>query len=366
VLDRSEWHCDRRRHDLQLNYGAIRDHRAVPALSETRRGTIANVQALRGGAALLVALGHGARTGAAPEPILSFVSWSSYAGVDIFFVISGFIVSDAASRAAGTAPRLRASLDFALRRIFRIFPLYWIALAVAIGLGGWIHIAPELWPKSSVLSMAFLTTLWITPLSSAWSLAFEAYFYAALVLVILIAGRHVHLGIFVWLILQALWIGFGPPDTGTVGANELVDEFALGWLVGRVQHLGNNKTAWLAAIGALILWTRGAWLTAHRGLLMPGPRLDTFGLASALLLYTLLRLEMSGWRAPKPLERLGDVSYSIYLWHMIVLGIMYTVFPVSSLTFTAAMTLLIVWSFISYALIERPGIRLGKMLSLSR
>ena len=260
---------------------------------------------------------------------------------------------------------LRASLEFAVRRIFRIFPLYWVALAVAIMLGGWIHIAPAGWPQSSAITMTFLTTMWITPLSSAWSLAFEAYFYSALVIVILVAGRRVQFGIFVWLVVQAAWLSFGPPDIGTVRSNALVDEFAFGWLVGRLQHLGNDKTAWVAGIGALALWIFGAWLTAHHGLLAPKPRVETFGVASALLLYTLLRFELSGWRAPGFLTRLGDVSYSIYLWHMIIMGIIYTMFPVSGWTFIAAMALLIAWSFISYSVIERTGISLGDKVALS-
>jgi exopolysaccharide production protein ExoZ len=216
----------------------------MQTLSETRRGTIANIQALRGCAALLVALGHGARAGSAPDQILAFLSWFAYAGVDIFFVISGFIVSEAATRAARASTRVRASFNFAIRRIFRIFPLYWIALAVAIGLGGWIHIAPAGWPQSSVVSMACLTTMWITPLSSAWSLAFEAYFYLALTVIVLVAGRHVHLGILVWLIAQTLWISFGRSSAWSVYSNELVFEFAFGWLVGFLQGLGNDKTAW--------------------------------------------------------------------------------------------------------------------------
>jgi exopolysaccharide production protein ExoZ len=335
-------------------------------LSETRRGIIVNIQALRGCAALLVAIGHGARGGTAPHQILAFVSWFAYSGVDIFFVISGFIVSDAAKRAARAEPRVRASIGFALRRIFRIFPLYWIALAVAISLGGWIHIAPAGWPQSSAASMAFLTTIWITPLSAAWSLAFEAYFYLALTIIILLAGRQVDFGIFVWLVLQTLWIGFRPSNPWSVGSNELIYEFAFGWLIGLVQGLGNNKTAWCAGIGALTLWICGAWLTADRGLLLPRPRMETFGVGSALLLYALLRLEISGVRAPRFLQRLGDASYSIYLWHMIVLGVIYTICPVNSWTFAAAMALLIVWSFISYALIERTAISAGKKFSLPR
>ena len=335
-------------------------------LSETKHGTIVNVQALRGCAALLVAFGHGARPGSAPNQILALVSWFAYAGVDIFFVISGFIVSEAASRAASEAPRIRASMNFVVRRIFRIFPLYWIVLAVAVGLGGWIHIAPAGWPTSSAIAMISLTTMWITPLSSAWSLAFEAYFYAALAVIILLAGRRVHFGILVWLILQTAWMSFGPSNAWSVGSNELVYEFAFGWLVALLQTRGNNKTAWLAAIGALVLWVCGAWLTAHRGLLVPRPRVETFGVASMLLLYALLKLEASGWTAPKVLRRLGDVSYSIYLWHMIILGTMYTLFPVNGRTFAAAMALLVGWSFISYALIEKTGISVGKMCSWHR
>ena len=335
-------------------------------LSDTRRATIANVQALRGCAALLVALGHGARAGSGPNELLALLSWSAYAGVDVFFVISGFIVSEAATRAAKTAPRARATLDFALRRIFRIFPLYWIALVVAIGLGGWIHIAPAAWPQSSAVSMTFLTTMWITPLSSAWSLAFEAYFYVALTIIILIFGRHVHVGIFVWLVLQILWLRSGRATPGTVASNDLVYEFAFGWLVGLLQGVGNNRTTWLSAIGALTLWICGAWLTAHQGLLAPRPRVETFGIASALLLYTLLRIEVAGVRAPKFLQRLGDISYSTYLWHMIVIGIVYAMFPVSGFTLATAITLTIAWSFISYALIERAGINLGRTLSFAR
>ena len=90
-------------------------------------------------AALLVAIGHGAHPGTLPAKLITLLSWCAYAGVDIFFVISGFIVSQAAFRAAGNVHRegrLASAFEFACRRIFRIFPLYWVALAVAIALGG--------------------------------------------------------------------------------------------------------------------------------------------------------------------------------------------------------------------------------------
>ncbi len=207
--------------------------------------------------------------------------------------------------------------------------------------------------------MVFLTTMWITPLSSAWTLAFESYFYVTLTVIIVLFGRHTNFGILVWLILQTVWIGFVPSTVWDIGSNELIYEFAFGWLVALLQNRAGNKTALLAAAAALALWIFGAWLTAQRGLLMPTPRVETFGIASALLLYASLRSEVLGWRAPRFLQRLGDVSYSIYLWHMIILGMMYTMFPVNGWTLMAAMALLIIWSFISYALIEKAGIWAG-------
>ncbi len=51
---------------------------------------------------------------------------------------------------------------------------------------------------------------------------------------------------------------------------------------------------------------------------------------------------------------------------MIVLGIVYAMFQVNAWTFATAMTLLIVWSFISYALIEKTGMSVVKKCSLRR
>ena len=85
------------------------------------------------------------------------------------------------------------------------------------------------------MTMASLTPIWITPLSSAWTLAFEVYFYAVLSLIILVARRFVHPAIGIWMVLQAAWV-FGPRTgwlSGDIGSNALVLEFGLagssGW-----------------------------------------------------------------------------------------------------------------------------------------
>ncbi len=334
-------------------------------LQAARPRDIENVQALRAVAALLVAIGHGAHSGALPAKLLALLSCCAYAGVDIFFVISGFIVSQAAFRAGSNVPRegrLAPAFEFACRRFFRIFPLYWAALAVAIVLGGWIHIAPAGWPPTPVLAMASLTSMWITPLSTAWTLAFEVYFYAVLTVLILVAGRLIDLAIGIWMATQLLWIFAS--HTGwlnwDVGSNALVLEFGLGWLVSLI--VARSQVAPLLPVGlaTLSFWGTGMWLTADRGLLLPAPRLATFGVASAFLLYTALGLERNGRRAPRWLQRIGDASYSIYLWHLIIFGALYALHPAPGpALFIAAVGGLLVCGFISHALIEVPAQRLG-------
>lgn len=287
----------------------------------------------------------------------SVIGAMSYAGVDIFFVISGFIVSQAAMRAGAKSEhdgRFSAAFDFAIRRIVRIFPLYWLALAVAILFGGWLGIAVKEWPESSILAMATLTTMWVRPLSAAWTLAFEVYFYAALTMLILIGGRRVRAAIFVWFALQVLWINaprFGVQNWG-IGSSELIYEFAFGWAISYLSAQFAARWWPIAILGFLAFWFAGSWLTFHDGLLAAPSRVSTFGIASAFLLVVMLGFEHNQKRVPKWLQRIGDASYSIYLWHMILFAVVYSVLPTTPTTFAIGLAALLGLGFVSYSLVE--------------
>jgi peptidoglycan/LPS O-acetylase OafA/YrhL len=316
---------------------------------------------------MLVAIGHGARAGTLPASWTEIICWMAYAGVDIFFVISGFIVSQAALRAGARTQedgRLIAAFTFASRRIFRIFPLYWLALAIAILFGGWLGIAVGAWPDPSILAMATLTTMWIKPLSVAWTLAFEVYFYTCLTLLILVGGRRVGVAIGVWVALQILWINaprFGWPNWG-IGSNELIYEFIFGLAIAFLPRRFTGRWWPTAGVGFLVLWCVGTWLTSRNGLLQPAPRVATFGLASAFLLTAMLGLENKGKRVPGLVKRIGDASYSIYLWHLILFAVVYSFLGTTPMSYVAGLVMLIALGFLSHAAIEIPAMRLGDLL----
>jgi peptidoglycan/LPS O-acetylase OafA/YrhL len=97
-------------------------------------GRIQNIQALRGGAVLMVVLFHLAgmeKEFGGGERLLPRLAGSGRAGVDLFFVVSGFIM---VTVTAGAGRGLRSAGDFLYHRATRIYPVYWFYTAVLIGL----------------------------------------------------------------------------------------------------------------------------------------------------------------------------------------------------------------------------------------
>ncbi|MBY0513870.1 MAG: acyltransferase family protein, partial [Gemmataceae bacterium] len=94
-------------------------------------GKLAHVQALRGVACLLVVLVHlwklEARFGY-ETPGFAAIKWFGFAGVDLFFVISGFIITTTNRKHLGRPAAVPGYLG---RRLWRVYPVYWAATAVA-------------------------------------------------------------------------------------------------------------------------------------------------------------------------------------------------------------------------------------------
>lgn len=225
------------------------------------------------------------------------------AGVDLFFVISGFIITR-------TAQGLTAG-EFLAKRALRILPFYWLAalpwviFSVAQGEFGWREALASglLWPATDRI---------VAPdLPVAWTLCFEALFYVSVAFVI---WRRWAVWPLLGLYVCALFAGRGAVLEYL--GNPLILEFLFGVCVAMLPRARAAIWALPAGVALLILLTPYADL---RGLdvdyLIGGNnwrRVITFGIPAALIVVGALQ-----WEAREGLlTELGDASYAIYLFHV--------------------------------------------------
>ena len=308
-----------------------------------------NVQGLRAIAASIVIIVHSTLVMSVPS---SFVTLGQ-SGVDIFFVISGFIICQTAAR-----PHTGA-LRFLARRWWRIFPLYWIVLAFSVSINAFGMVAPWNPPQHPALDYIFLLTTENRFLLPAWTLVFELYFYVSLAFVILISppGRFYRtLGI--WIGAQFILIMLRGPEGGPP-LNAVSIEFYLGCFIAWLNAQNLIRRELMALALAFLLFAAGEWWFVYVVPINSSSsviRLVTFGAGGALCLYSLVGLESRGiLMFPKFFTRLGDASYSLYLWHFPLLVVAMTL----GISGVVAIPLIVMIAFASYFLIEAPLFRVN-------
>ena len=296
-----------------------------------------SIQYLRGLAALAVVASHTSHTAVVGQ-----------VGVDIFFVISGFITWTITSKASRPAA-------FLWRRFVRIAPLYWIATAIMA-----VHQDAPL--EAAAKSALFIPyygeggNIWPV-LVQGWTLNYEMYFYA-LIAAAMLFPRRVGLcllaGVMATVSLAHVFVAAEDPLLMTY-TNPLVLEF-------------------LAGIGLAELWRR-SWLPGPRpglaliiaGLFALGlPAIDDppgtwrfllWGLPSLLIVAGALSIEVGGWMARIPsLGLLGDASFSIYLFHPFALRTVMTFLEAHPLEIQALGVMVVssVIGVLMFRLVERP------------
>lgn len=322
---------------------------STPYTQSPRAGTVASpreklasVQGLRAVAALLVVWTHSIGAAQAYQPtrqasFFHLAGWGA-CGLDIFFVISGFIVSLVAARAV--EKKEQSAGQFLSRRFTRIYPLYWILTAVVI-LEAVLGRHQMVWQSVPWLPTALLLPSLSYPMASpilslGWSLVFEMYFYFILAAWMALAPRHLVRGTILFLagmVTLGAAVGFRRPLL-VLWANPVLLEFLFGCLVGVAygKLRGSKRTsarlsrvtsagAWLTAIGAIVLVVTlftGYGLANFQGMVLNGEsswlRVGVWGLPSGLLVLgaVLWSPAMQSFPA-RLLVFLGDASYSIYL-----------------------------------------------------
>src|SRR5580698_4620797 len=160
----------------------------LPLKIETNR-TFAGIQMLRGLAALMVVFHHATQWWADyVDQVNSHYAWGSGAsGVDIFFVISGFVM---AVSTIGREHKTHPARSFLERRLIRVAPLYWLATALILAKTLIVNSHPELGngPHASATSLSYIFSSFlfipyrnsvgtIQPLLLVgWTLSYEMFF----------------------------------------------------------------------------------------------------------------------------------------------------------------------------------------------
>jgi exopolysaccharide production protein ExoZ len=272
------------------------------------------VQYLRAVAALGVVFFHAADRGGGHFVI-------GAAGVDIFFVISGFIMW-VISRKRPVTP-----LRFFGDRLRRVVPIYWMATATMCA-GALLGLFPNLTLTVGHAAGSFLFIPHRSPdggqiwpvLVQGWTLNYEMFFYGVFALVLLLpSGRRFPVLAGVFLLLAGCGLLFDTPNPlFATYTNPLLLEFLLGTLIGRLWLDGNMPPAKIGA--ALIALSLCGF--AFVGVTLEGFNPFVLGPLAALLLIGTLALEDAGGiPRSRLLSYVGDGSYSIYLWHTFAVSV---------------------------------------------
>lgn len=352
------------------------------------------IQILRFVAAMLVVAMHTSEAislrvaGAGPGP-----DWSRGAdGVDIFFVISGFVMAmSTAELPTDGAARLGAAWIFVKRRLLRIAPLYWFYTLLKVAM---VLAVPSLALRSSMDPVHLFASLFFIPAMSpwgliqptlpvGWTLNFEMLFYGVFALSIALGVVRIRFCLLVFALIFIAQYFFPKSVPLTFYSRTLVFEFILG--MGIAHAYLNWRTfaltgAWAAALqrtfllpprllAGLIAVLAGCVVMFGINWGESADRLLTWGTGAALMILGAVWLEPWTVRLPMAsrLSFLGDASYSIYLSHTFAVPAAVMLFrPLgiqSSLVILPIVSLLaIVTGCFSYVWIERPMTRFFKRI----
>lgn len=351
-----------------------------------------SIQALRGIAALLVLFFHLAAfqkqmaEGNPSDISLTSGIWDNgWAGVDLFFVISGFIMVYVTQNRGRT---LRDVGQFVFSRVTRIYPLWWVCagiMSLYFLLTYGMPAAPDRVANSSEAITYAIKSFLLLPQSSepmlglGWTLIHEMFFYIVFACMLFLPRKYLMAALICWVVFTVIGSQFiRPAAFGRTFAELAVSPYSLEFIAGgfagyfisthRIfMPIAIMSVGFVSAVLALLLFPYDgeASYTIRR--------VAIFTLPFMCLVYGAAGSEMRDQlKTPQWLSRLGDWSFSLYLTHYIVLVTLrriYRLFFPENLWVGAlgvwdnvifallALTLSIVTASVFYNLIERPSLK---------
>jgi len=328
------------------------------------------LEASRGVAAILVVLFHAAAIMNLPKyygemPLNGFFGFG-HAGVDFFFVLSGFIILYVHYGDIGRREQLSS---YFTKRFIRIYPIHWIVTTLFIA-GLLIFPLTEAPGYDKVIRSFLLLPQEGFPLGVvAWTLIHEVLFY--LLFGVLIVNRVIgSVVLLIWSVSVLAGAYFINDHAGYLekfffSAHNL--EFLLGMSVAWFIRSGNLRQFWWqAGIVGVVIFAMSAWLNSDPST-APNLLLALYGLGSAFMIYALVCGDMHGaLKHPgEGLVFLGAASYSIYLIHFLALSVFIKVFLKAGLNdllpltvnYFALVFIAVIIGSLLHLYIEKPTLR---------
>jgi exopolysaccharide production protein ExoZ len=294
----------------------------MPEHTPDSRKKLLNLQALRGCACLLVLFSHITLYEGRVAEVVVLPNWlfkMGSAGVDLFFVISGYIML---SLGDGGSSGLKVSLNFILRRMARIYPLYWVFTAIVITI--LIFFPESIYRSGDQAAFNYFKSFFLIPdtnpsppVGQGWSLVHEMYFYLTFTIILLFPSKTRKYLWILWLLFLATYV-VGSISTKDpfirIASSPLTFEFIFGCFAAYLHKSGFSRFGSIA----FVLGVLGLLFFGHQY----GPwRFLLVGVPAFLIVYGAIAMELGkGVVFPPWLQRTGDASYSIYLSHILVLG----------------------------------------------
>jgi peptidoglycan/LPS O-acetylase OafA/YrhL len=333
-----------------------------------------DIEGLRGLAVLLVVFYHAGVPGFA----------GGFVGVDVFFVLSGYLITGLLVREIDRPGGLDLPAFYA-RRARRLLPAAALVIVAtaAVSIAVFSPMEQVRIAHSALAAAAYVSNMWFAtrdgdyfsassetnPLLHTWSLSVEEQFYVIWPLLVLLAYRgaaprtRLVKGMFVLAVVSfvfSVWLTDSHSAWAFYAAPTRAWEFAVGAIAG-LTAVGVLRRR--VGIGRLLGWLGLMSIAAASFLFSAGTAFP--GTAAVLPVAGTVAMLVAGAAAPgtgvgrlldtRPLQRLGQLSYSWYLWHWPVLVIGVTLIPEVGLAGRVALVMLALgFAALTFATVENP------------
>lgn len=345
-----------------------------------RGSRIPSLDGLRAISITVVTLSH-----VLPAPGSPWENWNRIrawggCGVDVFFVISGFLITHLLLREFDKSATISLR-GFYVRRSFRIIPgyLFLLTIALAFSLAGFITLENHVWISALTYTFNLVPEPGGQPIEQIWSLCVEEHFYLLWPLTFLLLGRRrAPLGLLATIaaapvfrfILWDRYHGWIDLDRFTPAR---IDTIAVGCLLAFVAHhprswrLARSMSGhgdWIS-LAAFAVFCMSFGVLSHSGKYALGPKAAIEATAVAIIVIALVndpRCRIGRLLNTLPFVAVGVLSYSLYLGQTFASAGQWPGWP---LGWAWSLPLIVCYALVSYWLIERPFLRLKDRLTVA-